>query len=288
MPRFLTPLLYERSGRFSVEKALFLLASLLPAAWLAGRAMAGDLGPRPWTEAIHFTGLWAVRFLAVTLAISPLRRLLMLPKLYFGRRVFGLATLGYALLHLALFILDQGAGRALSEIVLRIYLVIGAVALLLLVALGATSWDGAIRRLGGERWNRLHKAVFVIAVLGSVHFFLQSKLDVTEPVLMSGVFLFLMVYRIAVKLFGTVTPLGLAGLAVVASGLTASAEMAWYGLATRVDPWLVLEANLSFDLGLRPAWWVLIGGLAVAAGTAAWGRLAPARKGAGGRKMAPA
>lgn len=289
MPRFLTPLFYERSGRFSPEKTLFLVVSVLPALWLAGWALAGGLGPRPWTEAIHFAGLWAVRFLAVTLCISPLRRMLMLPKLYFGRRIFGLACLGYAALHLLLFFVDQGAGRALSEIVLRFYLVIGAVALLLLVALGATSYDAAIRRLGAERWNLLHRAVFLVAVLGSVHFFLQSKLDVTEPVLMAGVFLFLFAYRLALKAFGNVTPLGAAGLSVVAALLTAGAEMLWYAVATRVDPWLVLEANLSFDLGLRPAWWVLVGGLAVAALTALWGRFAPARRGGGApRKMASA
>lgn len=271
------PLFHERSGTFSPEKTLFLVASMLPAVWLAGLAANGMLGARPWTESIHFTGLWAIRFLAVTLAITPLRKLLSYPKLYFGRRIFGLAALFYAAFHLLLFVVDQGAGRALSEIVLRIYLTIGAVALALLIALGATSFDGAIRRLGTERWNRLHMAVYGIAVLGAVHFFLQSKLDVTEPVLMAGLFVFLFAYRIAVRLTGDVTPLGVAGLAVLSALLTAGVEMLWYGLATRVDPWLVAEANLSFDLGPRPAWWVLGAGLALALFAAQRRNAAPAR-----------
>jgi sulfoxide reductase heme-binding subunit YedZ len=259
------PLFHERSGRFSPEKTLFLVSSILPAVWLVGLAANGQLGARPWTEAIHFTGLWAIRFLAVTLAVTPLRRLFNMPKLYLGRRIFGLAALGYAALHLTLYIIDQGFGRALSEIVLRIYLTIGAVAVGLLVALGATSTDGAIKRLGATRWNRLHMAVYAIAVLGTVHFFMQSKLDVTEPVLMAGIFLLLFAFRVAGRGGKAVSPLAMAGLSVVGAALTAGVEMLWYALATRVDPFLVLDANFTLDLGPRPAVWVLVIGLCVAA-----------------------
>ncbi|WP_231711027.1 protein-methionine-sulfoxide reductase heme-binding subunit MsrQ [Xanthobacter dioxanivorans] len=286
MPPALKLLFFERSGRFSPEKTLFLCASVAPALWLAWLALAGGLGARPWTEAIHFAGLWAIRFLAFTLAVTPLRRLLVMPKLYFGRRIFGLAALGYAGLHLALFFIDQGAGRALSEIVLRIYLVIGAVALVLLVALGATSFDAAIRRLGTRRWNLLHAAIYAIAVLGTVHFFMQSKLDVSEAVLMAGLFLLLFAYRIAFRWAGEVTPLGVAGLAVATALLTAGVEVLWYALATRVDPWLVAQANVSFDLGPRPAWWVLAAGLALAAAAAVRARSKPRRPTRSGRAVA--
>jgi len=272
MRLFPTSLFHERSGAFSAYKTVFLLLSVLPALWLAGRAIGGDLGARPWTEAIHVAGLWALRFLLITLAVTPLRRLLALPKLFFGRRIFGLAALAYAALHVVLFFIDQGVGRAASEIVLRFYLAIGAVAVALLIALGATSTDSALRRMGAARWNRLHRAVHVIAVLGVLHFFIQSKLDVTEPVLMAGVLLLLFLYRFAFHRRGEVTPFGFAGLSIAAGVLTALAEMAWYGLATRVPPLLVGEANFSFDLGPRPAWWVLAGGLAVAlaAGLRQW------------------
>lgn len=272
------PLFHERSGAFSREKTFFLLLSVLPAAWLAALAFSGGLGARPWTEAIHFTGLWAIRFLALTLAVTPLRRLFAAPKLFFGRRILGLAALAYALMHLALFFIDQGVLRAASEIALRIYLTIGAVGVALLVALGATSTDGSIRRLGARRWNLLHRAVYVIALLGALHFFIQSKLDVTEPVLVSGALVLLFLYRIAFKVRGEVTPRTLALLSVAAGALTAGLEMAWYALATRVDPWLVGAANFSLDLGPRPAWWVLAGGLAVAALAALRQRQAPRRR----------
>ncbi|MFG1481107.1 ferric reductase-like transmembrane domain-containing protein [Xanthobacter sp. V4C-4] len=257
-------LFHERSGVFSREKTAFLVLAVLPAVWLAGLALSGGLGARPWTQAIHFCGLWAIRFLVATLAITPLRRLLSAPKLFFGRRILGLAALAYALLHVGLFVIDQGPARALSEIALRFYLLIGAGAVVLLVLLGATSTDGALRRLGARRWTLLHRAVYGIAVLAALHFFIQSKLDVTEPVLVAGVIVLLFLYRIAFRVAGKVTPLGFALLAVAAAVLTGALETAWYGLATRVDPWLVAEANFSFDLGPRPVWWVLAGGLAVA------------------------
>ncbi|MDQ0503969.1 protein-methionine-sulfoxide reductase heme-binding subunit MsrQ [Xanthobacter agilis] len=271
-------LFHERSGAFSREKTFFLLVSLLPALWLAELALRGGLGARPWTEAIHFTGLWAIRLLLLTLAITPLRQLLAAPKLFYGRRILGLAALAYALAHVGLFFIDQGVVRAASEIALRIYLTIGAVAVALLVALGATSTDGAIKRLGARRWSALHRAVYVIAPLAALHFVIQSKLDVTEAVLVSGVLVLLLLYRIAFRLAGGVTPALFAALSVGAAVLTAGSEMAWYGLATRVDPWLVAEANVSFDLGPRPMWWVLAGGLAVALLAAIRQRRAPPRR----------
>lgn len=270
-------LFHERSGAFSAEKTGALLLAVTPAVWLAAVALGGDLGARPWTEAIHFTGLWALRFLVLSLAVTPLRLVLQWPKLFFARRTLGLAALAYAVAHLALFIVDQGALRAAQEIVLRTYLAIGMLAVALLLVLGATSYDGAIRRLGARRWARLHQAVYLIAVLATLHFFIQSKLDVTEPVLMTGALVLLFLYRIAARLAGRVTPLRLAGLAVVGAGLTGGLEVVWYGVGTRVDPWLVAAANLSLDLGPRPVWWVLAGGLALAALAAVRGT--PARSG---------
>lgn len=258
------PLFHERSGAFSREKTGFLLVAVLPALWLAILAARGELGARPWTEAIHITGLWAIRFLVLTLAVTPLRRLFAAPKLFYGRRILGLAALAYALGHVGLFFIDQGAMRAASEIVQRVYLTIGLLAVVLLVALGATSTDNALKRMGARRWNALHLAVFVIAPLAALHFFIQSKLDVTEAVLVSGAFILLILYRVAFRLLGNVSPRAFCAVTLVAALLTAMVEVAWYGLATRVDPWLVAQANLSFDLGPRPMWWVLAGGLAIA------------------------
>ncbi|HSI40683.1 MAG TPA: ferric reductase-like transmembrane domain-containing protein [Xanthobacteraceae bacterium] len=290
VPSFLT----ERSGRLSPEKTVAFIGALLPALWLLGRALSGTLAPpapfggapglggeaalgaRPLMEAIRFLGDWTVRLLLVTLAITPARRLFNLPKLIAARRILGLATLGYGLLHLGLFVIDQGSLiTAVREIVLRIYLLIGFVALAAMLALGLTSWDGAVRRLGAERWNRLHRLIYPVAVLAIVHFFLQQKLDVTQPTLMAGLLAWLFGWR-AVQARGLGTrPLALAALALAAGLATALIEAAWYALATGIDPALVLQANLAFDYSVRPAWWVLAAGLSVAAASLLALRLRP-------------
>src|SRR6185436_606773 len=170
------PFLRERSGRWSPVKSVAFTASILPAIWLAYQALTGDLGARPVTEAIHQAGDWALRFLFITLAITPAQRILNYPRIILARRTFGVAAACYALLHLSLYVLDQKFDlfKVASEIVLRVYLLIGAIGLIGLIALGVTSTDDAIRRLGSERWNKLHRMIYGIAILGSIHFFIQS------------------------------------------------------------------------------------------------------------------
>jgi len=288
----------DRSGRFSPLKAAVLAGACLPAVWLLWQAASGalgsagssgPLGPRPVTEAIHETGDWAIRFLWISLAVTPLRRIANWPKLIMVRRMLGVTALCYALAHFSLYIVDLKFDlvRVASEIVLRFYLTIGFVALLGLVALGSTSTDAAIRRLGGN-WGRLHKIVYAIGLLAAFHFFIQSKADVFEPTLMAGLFLLLMLYRLAHwRGFQITSPFVLAAIAVLAALGTVAIEYAWYGLATGVPPGRVLAANLQFSFSIRPAWWVLATGLAVAAVAVArpWlGKNEPA----GGRRTAKA
>jgi len=264
----------DRSGKFSPLKAAVLAGACLPALWLAWQAASGTLAPsaapgllgaRPITEAIHQTGDWAIRFLWMSLAVTPLRRTANWPKLILVRRMLGVTALCYALTHLTLYTVDLkfDLARVASEIVLRFYLTIGFVALLGLVTLGSTSTDAAIKRLG-RNWNRLHKIVYVIGVLAAFHFFIQSKADVYEPTLMAGFFLLLMFYRLAHwRGFSLTSPAVLAGIAVLAALGTAAVEYAWYALATGVPPERVLAANLQFSFSIRPAWWVLATGFGV-------------------------
>ena len=266
----------DRSGKFSPLKAFVLAGVCAPALLLVNAAMqgslvpAGSLGPlgaRPITEAIHQTGDWAIRFLTVSLAVTPLRRIANWPKLILVRRMLGVAALFYAATHLTLYAFDLklDLARVASEILLRFYLTIGFVALLGLAALGATSTDAAIRRLG-RNWNRLHRIVYVIGALATFHFFIQSKADVYEPTLMAGFFLLLMLYRLVHwRGFKLSSPVVLALAAIAAALLTAAVEYAWYGLATGIPPGRVLAANLQFSFSIRPAWWVLATGLGVAA-----------------------
>jgi sulfoxide reductase heme-binding subunit YedZ len=256
----------DRAGKFSPLKAVVFGSLFVPGLVLAWSWATGLLGPRPVTEAIHEAGDWAIRFLLISLAVTPLRRIADWPKLILVRRMLGLAALSYVFAHLCLYVIDQNfiLVRVVSEIVSRIYLTIGFVALTGLSVLGATSTDGAIRKLG-RNWNRLHKIVYVIGILASLHFFMQTKADVYEATLMSGLFVLLMLYRLAHwRGFGLASPGALIALAVFAALSTAGLEYAWYGLATGIPPSRVLAANLQFAFSVRPAWWVLTVGVAVA------------------------
>ncbi|WP_249691861.1 ferric reductase-like transmembrane domain-containing protein [Stappia sp. WLB 29] len=248
----------ERNGRFSPLGLAVFLAILAPGAHLAYGLLAGTLGAKPVTEVLHGTGDWAIRFLLLSLLVSPLRRVSGWGKLIGIRRMLGLAAAGYALAHLGLYVVDQSfdLAKVASEIVLRVYLTIGFVALVGLLALAATSTDGAIRRMG-QTWHRLHRLTYAIAVLAAVHFFLQSKADVTEAVLMAGFLMALFACRIVQKIgLRLASPLVLAGIAVFAGLATAGIEYLWYALATGVPAERVLAANLDFRYSIRPAWWV--------------------------------
>ena len=124
-----------------------------------------------------------MRFLLLSLAVTPLRRIANYPKLILVRRMLGLTVLAYGVVHLGLYVVDQNfiLSKVVSEIVSRFYLTIGFVALLGLTVLGITSTDGMIRRLG-KAWPRLHKSVYLIAILGLIHYYLQAKIDVSDPV----------------------------------------------------------------------------------------------------------
>lgn len=265
----------DRQGRVSPLRAIAFALVLVPALILIYEAWTHQLGSKPWTRAVHDTGTWAIRLLLVTLAISPLRKLLDWGKLIGIRRMLGLSVLAYAAGHLTLYCIDLAFdwGLIVSEIVKRFYLTIGFVALLGLVALGVTSTDGMIRRMGGKNWQRLHNLVYLITGLGLLHFALQSKIDVTQPALLNGLFALLMLYRGLYRFKLKVTPLVIA-MAAIATGLaTALCETAWYALTTGVSAWMVFQANFDAvtyqDISfLRPGHWVALAGLVVAAGHA--------------------
>lgn len=257
----------DRAGTLSWLKLTVFVGVLAPGLWLAAQAATGTLGSKPITAAIHQSGDWGMRFLLIGLLVTPLRHVADWPRLILVRRMIGIAALAYALLHLVFYVIEQSfdLARVASEIVLRVYLTIGFVALLGLVALGATSTDGMIRRLGGARWNRLHSLVYPITALAILHFFLQTRLDVSEPVLMLGFFLWLMGFRLMRRLAVSVAPLPLVGLALAAALLAALGEAGWYAARTGVDASRVLAANLDPAFGIRPAVCVLGAGLVLAA-----------------------
>ena len=256
----------DRAGRLSVLKLATFVATLAPALWITFEFAVGWLVPNPTTEAIHQSGTWAVRFILISLAVTPFRRIGPWGKLIVVRRMLGVAGFGYAGLHLALYVVDQHLDvlHVITEIASRFYLLIGFAALLGLTILAATSTDGMIRRIGGKRWQTLHKSVYAIGILALLHFMLQAKLDISQPILMVGLFLLLMGWRAlqARSLGDTVAALLM--LAAASGIATAVLEASWYHFLNHLSVFDVLEANLSIDEGLRPAVWVLVVGLAVA------------------------
>ncbi|MBR0655685.1 sulfoxide reductase heme-binding subunit YedZ [Roseomonas arctica] len=257
----------DRNGGFSPLRLIVFLALLVPAGSLAWLAYTQDLGPEPLRGAMHESGRYAIWVLLVSLFVTPLRQMLRWPRLVELRRMVGLFALSYALLHLVLYFAFQNWRllHGVSEIVLRFYLTVGFVAVLGLVALGVTSTDGWVHRMGGRAWRRLHKVVFAVAVLGLLHFMLHTKSDITEPVLTMGLFVWLMLYRAVAPEGSAPSSLRLLGVAVAAAVVTGASEAAWYALKTGVNAVLVLEANLDWEFGLRPALWVLVAGLGVIA-----------------------
>ena len=259
---------YDYGGRLSPFKLAVFAALFLPALWMACAYGFDLLGARPLNEAIREIGLWTLRLVFLALAVTPLRQILHWPGLMIVRRMIGVAACAYVLAHLSLYTAQQAFDleTVAGEIVHRIYLTIGFVALLGLAALAATSTDGMVRRLGARRWQLLHRLVYGIGVLGVVHFWLQSKLDEWEPTIMAGLLFWLLGYRLLARLLGArrglplvcVGALGLA--AAIGTGL---AEAVYFRLAFGAPLLRVLGADFSLQTGLRPAAVVLVIALAV-------------------------
>jgi methionine sulfoxide reductase heme-binding subunit len=250
----------ERNGRFSPLKAVVFAGLFVPGAWIAYLAATGALEPKVVTEMIHRTGLWAIRFLTLALLATPLMRGARYPKLVAIRRMVGVAAFAYACAHLFLYVVDQHFAllHVASEIALRFYLTIGFVTWLGLAALAATSTDAMIRRFG-PRWKTLHSLVYGIAVLSLLHFMIQAKADVSEPVMMTGFFITLMLFRVLLKRGFPAWGAALAA-AIAAPPLTALIEATWYALVRHVPFWEVLSANIDPDMAFRPSAYVAAGG----------------------------
>ena len=252
---------HDKRGRFSPLRAVTLVLLVLPLFIVAYYAITQQLGPRPVNEAIHEIGSWAIRLLFVALFITPMRRIARYAPLVDVRRMIGVAAFLYLLLHLTLYVVDQAYDlpKVTAEIVLRYYLTIGFTAFVGMATLAATSNDYMVRQLSGIRWRHLHWWVYPIAILGMIHHFLQSKLQVFEPTWMAGILLWLLMYRVMHWAWprNGEFPLWVIALSwFVAGALTFLTEAIAFSIAYNVPVLRVLEIDFNFQAGIRPGWYV--------------------------------
>ena len=252
---------HDKRRRFSPLRAVTLALLVAPFLALLYFTATHQLGPRARTEAIHEVGLWALRFMLLSLFITPLRRIGRYAMLIDVRRMIGVASFLYIALHFVLYIADQvfDFGKVGSEIVLRYYLTIGFTAWVGLAVMAATSNDVMVRRLGGIRWRHLHWITYPTAILGCIHYFMQSKLEVFEPTVVGGIVIWLMLYRL---LHWRFHPAGEFPLWVIAATwfgvgvLTFLLEAVGFWIAFQAPILRVLELDFNFRTGIRPGWYV--------------------------------
>jgi len=177
--------------------ALFLLC-LVPLSYLLWRAFQGKLTANPIEYITHFTGDWTIRFLLITLSVTPLRNLLNRPQLTRFRRMMGLFAYFYGCLHFLIWsVLDKQLDPHImwEDILKRWYITVGMAALLGLTPLAITSTAGWVRRMGYKRWQKLHRIVYGCAALGVIHYYLLVKSDIRLPVMYGAILAILLGYR---------------------------------------------------------------------------------------------
>lgn len=182
-------------------KPVVFTAALAPVLLLVWQFFHDGLGANPLQFITYATGDWTLRFLVFTLAVTPLRKLLNMPDLIRFRRMLGLYAFFYGCLHLMTYLwFDKFFDwpEIVKDIAKRPYITIGTLGLVLMVPLAMTSTAGWIRRMGGKRWQMLHRLTYVSIVAGVIHYYWLVKLDVTRPVFYGTLAAILLLYRVAV------------------------------------------------------------------------------------------
>lgn len=185
------------SSRYT--KAILFLVALLPLAAIVWPFLRGYTVPNPLEFIQHATGDWTLRFLLITLTISPARKLLGVPELIRFRRMLGLFAFFYACLHFTTYLwFDKlfDLHEIWKDVYKRPFVTVGFTAFLLLIPLAITSTAGWVRRLGGRRWQMLHRAIYVIAICGVIHYYWLVKSAVVRPLTYAAIVAVLLAWRV--------------------------------------------------------------------------------------------
>jgi len=195
----ITALRQPTSVQISIVKVVVFLLCLIPLGQLIVGAVQDTLGANPIEFITRALGTWTLRFLLIGLLVTPLRQLLKAPWLVRLRRMLGLYAFFYGVLHLATYLwLDQSFDWAaiVKDIIKRPFVTAGFAALVLMLPLAITSNKVMIKKLGGQRWTKLHRSVYVVAIIGVIHYWWLVKKDITLPVIYAVLLGILLGYRV--------------------------------------------------------------------------------------------
>jgi len=271
----------DRQRRFSALKAGAFALMLMPAIRLAYQLGNGEFGIYPlWLGGLtYWSGVWATAILLMALAVTPALTILRWNSLIDVRRMIGVAALAYTIAHVIVYFALRFWNLAViaKKMATSVSLIVATLSTVGLIALGMTSLDVAIVRMGTKNWQRLHNAIYVIAALALLHV-LVSRGTYPEQYSLSGMFFWLMIWRVLDRHGQGSDAKALAILAVVSCLFTALLEVAWIWARRGYAPSETLGNNFTLVYGIPPAWQILALGLLIAL-AAAWQalRLATAR-----------
>jgi methionine sulfoxide reductase heme-binding subunit len=255
----------DRKHGFSWLKASTFTLMFVPAIWLVYQVGTEQFGPVPLGGMTYWSGLWATALLMLALAMTPVLTLSRWGGLIIVRRMIGVTALAYTIAHIIIYFALRlwNFASIAHEMATRLSLILAALATMGLIALGATSLDAAVRRMGAKGWQRLHNAIYVISALALIHYLLSPDIY-PEQYLMSGIFFWLMVWRVLNRR-GQGANAGVLALLAVASCLfTALLEAGWIWAYHGYEMSEILGVYFTLALGIPAALQVLALGLLIA------------------------
>lgn len=271
---------------FSWLKAGTLALMFVPAIWIIDQVAAGEFGPVPLGGMTYWSGFWATAILLLALAITPASTIFGWRRLIIVRRMIGVTALAYTVAHIVIYFALRFWNFAFiaNEMATRLSLIVATASTLGLVALGATSVDAAVRWMGAKGWQRLHSVVYVTAGLAILHYLMSPGLF-PDQFLLSGLFFWLMMWRVLERHGWGVNATALALLAVASCLFTVGFEIGciWafrgYALAE------IFSIYFTSILGIPPPWTILALGLLIAGAAFAWQALRLGAAGLGAGKI---